>query len=69
MISDLIGVVLIEIDSCAMEAVRVIGMDERYVVRNKLQKGRFGAFMIRSVSDFNGVVSGAEQLNKENPEL
>lgn len=64
--------VLIEIEPCAAETMRVIGMAEKYVVRNKLQKGQIWCVYDKDsfpASDFNGVVSRAEQLNKENPEL
>ena len=32
--------VLIEIEPCAAETMRVIGMAERYVKKNKIQKGQ-----------------------------
>ena len=64
--------VLIEIEPCAAETMRVIGMAEKYVVRNKLQKGQIWCVYDKDsfpASDFNGVVSRAEQLNKGNPKL
>lgn len=64
--------VLIEIEPCAAETMRVIGMAEKYVMRNKLQKGQIWCVYDKDsfpASDFNSVVSRAEQLNKENPEL
>lgn len=63
---------MIEIEPCAAETMRVIGMAEKYVARNKLPKGQIWCVYDKdsfSASDFNGVVSRAEQLNKENPEL
>lgn len=42
--------VLIEIEPCQAETMRVIGMAERYVKKNKIKKGRYGAFMIKTVS-------------------
>lgn len=64
--------VLIEIEPCAAETMRVIGMAEKYVARNKLQKGQIWCVYDKDsfpASDFNGVVSRVEQLNKENPKL
>lgn len=40
--------VLIEIEPCQAETMRVIGMAERYVKKNKIQRARFGAFMIKT---------------------
>ncbi len=64
--------VLIEIEPCAAETMRVIGMAEKYVAKNKIQKGQIWCVYDKDsfpASDFNGVVKRAEQLNKENPEL
>lgn len=41
--------VLIEIEPCQAETMRVIGMAEEYVKKNRLQKGRYGACMIKIV--------------------
>ena len=52
--------------------MRVIGMAEKYVKENKIQKGQIWCVYDKDsfpASDFNGVVNRAEQLNKENPEL
>ena len=57
---------------CAAETMRVIGMAERYVKKNKLQKGQIWCVYDKDsfpADDFNGVVLRAERLNKENPEL
>ncbi len=52
--------------------MRVIGMAEKYVARNRLQKGQIWCVYDKDsfpASDFNGVVRRAERLNKGNPEL
>jgi hypothetical protein len=64
--------VLIEIEPCQAETMRVIGMAERYVEKNKIKKGQIWCVYDKDsfpASDFNGVVNRAEQLNQENPEL
>ena len=64
--------VLIEIEPCAAETMRVIGMAERYVAKNKITKGQIWCVYDKDsfpASDFNGVVQRAENLNKENAEL
>lgn len=64
--------VLIEIEPCQAETMRVIGMAEKYVKKNNIQKGQIWCVYDKDsfpASNFNGVVSRAEQLNKENPEL
>jgi len=64
--------VLIEIESCQAETMRVIGMAEDYVKRNKLKKGQIWCVYDKDSfppERFNGVVERAESLNKENPEL
>lgn len=64
--------VLIEIEPCQAETMRVIGMAEKYVKKNKIQKGQIWCVYDKDsfpASDFNGVVSRAQQLNKANPEL
>lgn len=64
--------VLIEIEPCQAETMRVIGMAERYVAKNKIQKGQIWCVYDKDsfpADDFNNVVSRAEQLNKENPQL
>lgn len=39
--------VLIEIEPCQAETMRVIGMAEEYVKKNKIKRGKSGAFMTR----------------------
>lgn len=66
------NMVLIEIEPCAAETMRVIGMAEKYVAKNKIQKGQIWCVYDKDsfpASDFNGVVNRAEQLNRENSEL
>lgn len=41
--------VLIEIEPCAAETMRVIGMAERYVEKNNIKRDKSGAYMIRTV--------------------
>ena len=64
--------VLIEIEPCAAETMRVIGMAEKYVKKNKLSKGQIWCVYDKDsfpASHFNGVADRAEKLNKENPDL
>ena len=64
--------VLIEIESCQAETMRVIGMAEEYVKKNRLQKGQIWCVYDKDsfpAQHFNGVVERAEKLNKQNPEL
>lgn len=66
------GMVLIEIEPCQAETMRVIGMAEEYVKKNKIQKGQIWCVYDKDsfpAEHFNGVVERAESLNKENPEL
>lgn len=66
------GMVLIQIEPCQAETMRVIGTEERYVAKNKIQKGQIWCVYDKDsfpADDFNGVVSRAEQLNKENSQL
>lgn len=41
--------VLIEIEGCQAETMRVIGKAEEYVRENKITKGRYGVSMIKTV--------------------
>lgn len=62
----------IEIEPCAAETMRVIGMAEKYVAKNKVDKGQIWCVYDRDsfpAGDFNGVVSRAETLNQQNQEL
>ena len=64
--------VLIEIEPCQAETMRVIGMAEDYVKKNKIKKGQIWCVYDKDSfppERFNGVVERAEKLNKENPEL
>ena len=64
--------VLIEIEPCATETMRVIGMAEKYVKDNNIQKGQIWCVYDKDsfpAEHFNGVVERAHLLNKDNPEL
>lgn len=64
--------VLIEIEPCQAEIMRVIGMAEKYVKQNKIKKGQIWCVYDKDsfpAEHFNGVVERAEKLNKENQEL
>ena len=64
--------VLIEIEPCQAETMRVIGMAEDYVKRNKIKKGQIWCVYDKDSfppERFNSVVECAENLNKENIEL
>jgi hypothetical protein len=62
--------VLIQIEPCGAETMRVIGQAERYVKENQITKGQIWCVYDKdsfTAQNFNGVVSRAEFLNKENP--
>lgn len=64
--------VLIEIEPCQAETMRVIGMAEDYVRKNKIKKGQIWCVYDKDsfpAEHFNGVEERAERLNKENSEL
>ncbi|RZS94079.1 RloB family protein [Cuneatibacter caecimuris] len=64
--------VLIEIEPCQAETMRVLGMAEDYVKKNKIKKGQIWCVYDKDSfppKHFNGVVERAESLNKENLEL
>lgn len=64
--------VLIEIEPCAAETMRVIGKAEKYVAKNKIDKGQIWCVYDKDsfpAGDFNGVVNRANQLNQQNPNL
>lgn len=64
--------VLIEIEPCQAETLRVIGMAEEYVKKNKIKKGQIWCVYDKDsfpAEHFNGVVKRAESLNKQNPKL
>lgn len=62
--------VLIEIEGCQAETMRVIGKAEEYVRENKITKGQIWCVYDKDSfpsSDVNGVVQRAEVLNQKNP--
>ena len=64
--------VLIEIEPCGAETMRVISQAERYVKDNHIEKGQIWCVYDKDsfpAKNFNGVVSRAESLNRENPLL
>ncbi|MGI5947160.1 MAG: RloB family protein [Lachnospiraceae bacterium] len=64
--------VLIEIEPCQAETMRVIGMAEKYVKKNKIEKGQIWCVYDKDsfpANDFNGVVQRAEYLNQRNPNV
>lgn len=64
--------VLIEIEPCQAETMRVIGRAEKYVKENKIQKGQIWCVYDKDsfpAKDFNGVEERAKQLNKNNDDL
>lgn len=66
------NMVLIEIEGCGAETIRVIGEAEKYVARNKIDKGQIWCVYDKDsfpAEHFNGVGIRADILNKENPAL
>lgn len=64
--------VLIEIEPCAAETMRVIGMAERYVRKNGIDRGQIWCVYDKDsfpAKDFNGVTERVDKLNLENPKL
>ncbi len=64
--------VLIEIEPCAKETLRVLREAEQYVRKNKLKKGQVWCVYDKDdfpKSDFNAVVQRIDSLNKENPNV
>lgn len=64
--------VLIEIEPCGAETMRVIGRAEEYVKKNKITKGQIWCVYDKDsfpARDFNGVSEHTEALNGENTEL
>ena len=64
--------VLIEIEGCQAETMRVIGKAEEYVRENKITKGQIWCVYDKDSfpsCDVNGVVQRANMLNQKNPEL
>lgn len=64
--------VLIEIEPCQAETMRVIGIAEDYVKKNEIQKGQVWCVYDKDsfpAEHFNGVEERANSLNKIKPEL
>ncbi len=64
--------VLIEIEPCQVETMRVIGKAEEYVKANDVRKGQVWCLYDKDSfppEHFNSVVERIDSLNKENPEL
>lgn len=64
--------VLIEIEPCAAETMRVIGMAERYVCKNGIDRGQIWCVYDKDsfpAKDFNGVAERVDKLNLENSQL
>jgi len=64
--------VLIEIEPCGAETMRVIGQAEKYVQKNRISKGQIWCVYDKDsfpAEDFNGVLTRAEQLNKDHPDV
>ena len=61
--------VLIEIEPCGAETLRVIGQAEDYVKKNKIDKGQIWCVYDKDsfpVERFNGVIEKAQSLNQVN---
>ena len=64
--------VLIRIEPCQAETMRVIGMAEDYVRKNKIKKGQIWCVYDKDSfppEHFNSVQQRADNLNKQNAEL
>lgn len=64
--------VLIEIEPCGAETMRVIGRAEEYVKRNKITRGQIWCVYDKDsfpATDFNGVSERAGVLNREKQEI
>ena len=64
--------VLIEIEPCQAETMRVIGMAEKYVKKNKITKGQIWCVYDKDsfpANDFNGVADRAKQLSQESTDI
>ena len=62
--------VLIEIEPCQAETMRVIGMAEKYIKKNEIERGQVWCVYDKDsfpAKDFNSVVQRAECLNQQNP--
>ncbi len=66
------NMVLIEIEPCAAETMRVIGAAEKYVERYGITKGQIWCVYDKDSfpsKDFNGVTERADKLNRANSDL
>ena len=64
--------VLIEIEPCGAETMRVIGQAEEYVRKNKINKGQIWCVYDKDsfpAERFNGVIERAESLNNQNADV
>lgn len=64
--------VLVKIEPCAAETMRVIGKAEKYVCKNGIDRGQIWCVYDKDsfpAKDFNGVVKRADKLNLENMKL
>ncbi|WP_081777761.1 RloB family protein [Butyrivibrio sp. LB2008] len=64
--------VLIEIEPCGAETMRVIGQAEDYVRKNKIAKGQIWCVYDKDsfpAERFNGVIERAEVLNAQNKDV
>lgn len=64
--------VLIEIEGCQTETMRVIGKAEEYVLKNRITKGQIWCVYDKDnfpSDDVNGVVQRANILNQKNPNI
>ena len=63
---------MIEIEPCATETMRVIGMAERYIRKNGIGGGQIWCVYDKDsfpAKDFNGVAERVDKLNLENSQL
>ena len=64
--------VLIEIEPCAAETMRVIGMAEQYVKNNQITNGQIWCVYDKDsfpAEHFNGVTTRVDRFNTENSKL
>ena len=66
------NMVLIEIEPCAADTMRVIGKAERYVEENHIKRGQIWCVYDKDsfpAGNFNGVTERAAKLSQDNPDL
>ena len=66
------NMVLIEIEPCAAETMRVIGAAEKHIEKHGITKGQIWCVYDKDsfpLKDFNGVTERADRLNRVNPDL